>query len=181
MPNRSEVRSSAVDDYVENRRLYAAFMSLPEEQRAPLVLSYFVGKTHVEIARELGLSLGTTKSRISLGLRRLGKALKSKGAVVKRHIDELAELYALGSLEADERARGGTARQGLHACADRIRAAEETVAFISDLEAHHEPPQAIAENFASRLAISRHAQKQLSLKVITTAFVGGLIVLGFVR
>ncbi len=67
-----------VDDYVENRRLYAAFMSLPEEQRAPLVLSYFVGKTHVEIARELGLSLGTTKSRISLGLRRLGKALRAR-------------------------------------------------------------------------------------------------------
>jgi RNA polymerase sigma-70 factor (ECF subfamily) len=67
-----------IDDYVENRRLYAAFMSLPEEQRAPLVLSYFLGKTHVQIARELGLSLGTTKSRISLGLRRLGKALTAR-------------------------------------------------------------------------------------------------------
>jgi RNA polymerase sigma-70 factor (ECF subfamily) len=67
-----------IDDYLENRRLYAAFMSLPEAQRAPLVLSYFLGKTHVEIARELGLSLGTTKSRISLGLRRLGKTLKAR-------------------------------------------------------------------------------------------------------
>ncbi len=100
---------------------------------------------------------------------------------MKRHIDELAELYALGSLEADERAAVERHSRGCTACADRIRAAEETVAFISDLEAHHEPPQAIAENFASRLAISRHAQKQVSLKVITTAFVGGLIVLGFVR
>jgi RNA polymerase sigma-70 factor (ECF subfamily) len=70
------VQELRIEDYVENRRLYAAFMSLPEEQQAPLVLSYFLGKTHVEIARELGLSLGTTKSRISLGLRRLGKALK---------------------------------------------------------------------------------------------------------
>ena len=67
-----------IDDYVENQRLYAAFMSLPEEQRAPLVLSYFLGKTHVEIARELGLPLGTAKSRISLGLRRLGKALEAR-------------------------------------------------------------------------------------------------------
>lgn len=67
-----------IEDHVENRRLYAAFMSLPEEQRAPLVLSYFLGKTHVEIAQELGLSLGTTKSRISLGLQRLGKTLKSR-------------------------------------------------------------------------------------------------------
>jgi RNA polymerase sigma-70 factor, ECF subfamily len=67
-----------IDDFVENRRLYAAFMSLPLEQRTPLALSYFLGKTHVEIARELALPLGTTKSRISLGLRRLGKALKTK-------------------------------------------------------------------------------------------------------
>ncbi len=64
-----------IEDYVENRRLYDAFKSLPEEQRAPLILSYFLGKTHVEIAAELGLPLGTAKSRISLGLRRLGKAL----------------------------------------------------------------------------------------------------------
>ena len=72
---REELR---IDDHVENRRLYAAFTSLPEEQRAPLVLAYFLGKTHVEIARELGLSLGTTKSRISLGLRRLGKTLRAR-------------------------------------------------------------------------------------------------------
>jgi len=67
-----------IDDYIENQRLYAAFMSLPEEQRAPLVLSYFLGKTHVEISQELGLPLGTAKSRISLGLRRLGKALTAR-------------------------------------------------------------------------------------------------------
>lgn len=65
-----------IDDYVENRRLYAAFMDLPQEQRIPLMLSYFFGKTHVEISQELCLPLGTTKSRISLGLRKLGKALK---------------------------------------------------------------------------------------------------------
>ncbi len=67
-----------VEDYVENRRLYEAFKSLPEEQRAPLMLSYFLGKTHAEIAAELGLPLGTAKSRISLGLRRLGKTLKAR-------------------------------------------------------------------------------------------------------
>lgn len=67
-----------IEDYVESRRLHEAFKSLPEEQRAPLVLSYFLGKTHSEIAAELGLPLGTAKSRISLGLRRLGKALKAR-------------------------------------------------------------------------------------------------------
>lgn len=84
----AKARASAVDrdglrieDYIENRRLHAAFMSLPENQRIPLALSYFLGKTHVEIARELGLPLGTTKSRISLGLRRLGKELKARVAL----------------------------------------------------------------------------------------------------
>ncbi|HEY1882255.1 MAG TPA: RNA polymerase sigma factor [Candidatus Cybelea sp.] len=71
-------REISVEDYVENRRLYDAFKSLPEEQRAPLILSYFLGKTHAEIAADLGLPLGTAKSRISLGLRRLGKALKAR-------------------------------------------------------------------------------------------------------
>ena len=67
-----------IDDYMENKQLYAAFMRLPESQRTPLALSYFLGKTHAEISRELGLPLGTTKSRISLGLRELGKVLKAR-------------------------------------------------------------------------------------------------------
>jgi anti-sigma-K factor RskA len=100
---------------------------------------------------------------------------------VKRHIDELAELYALGSLEANERVAVERHIRGCTECADRVRAAEETIAFISELEAHHDPPQTIAENFASRLALSRNSQKRLSLKVITTVFVGGMIVLSLVR
>ena len=131
---------------------------------APLVLSYFVGKTHVEIARELGLSLGTTKSRISLGLRRLGKALKMKGAVVKRDIDELAELYALGSLEPAERALVERHVRGRIACADRIRAAEQTIASISDLEV---PPRTAACHCGELCGPPRgkpHAQRRLSLR-----------------
>jgi hypothetical protein len=63
----------------------------------------------------------------------------------------------------------------------RVSLREETIAFISDLEAHHEPPRAIAEQFAARLAVSRSAQKRLSLEVITTVLAGSLIVLGFVH
>lgn len=100
---------------------------------------------------------------------------------MKRHIDELAELYALGSLESAERAAVERHIRGCTECADRIRAAEETISFIADLEAHHEPPDAIAENFACRLAGSRLAQQRLSLKVITSVLAGGLIVLGLVR
>jgi hypothetical protein len=52
------------------------------------------------------------------------------------------------------------------------------MAFISDLEEHHEPPQTIAESFAARLAASRAAQKALSLKVIATVVAAGAILIG---
>ena len=62
-------------DVIEHDRLRKAMATLPEEQRRPLELAYFEQKTHTEIARELNEPLGTIKSRISLGLRKLGAAL----------------------------------------------------------------------------------------------------------
>jgi len=64
-----------VVDVIEHGRLRTALRDLPSDQRRPLELAYFEHKTHVEIARELGEPLGTIKSRISLGLRKLGTAL----------------------------------------------------------------------------------------------------------
>ncbi len=95
---------------------------------------------------------------------------------MSRHIGELAELFALGSLDDTERATVERHVRACLQCADRIRDAEETVAFLSDLEEHHNPPQTIADRFATRLALSRAEQKSLSLKVITTAAVIGLMI-----
>lgn len=67
-----------IEDFVQQNKLRAALDELPQEQRRPVLLAYFGGKTHVEIARELSEPLGTVKSRISLGLRKLGAALKEK-------------------------------------------------------------------------------------------------------
>ncbi len=64
-----------IEDFVENRRVREAIEQLPEDQRNAVLLAYFGGKTHVEIAKELDQPLGTIKSRISLGLRKLGLAL----------------------------------------------------------------------------------------------------------
>ena len=64
-----------IDDFVEQRRVREAIAQLPEEQRKALLLAFFGGKTHVEIAKELNQPLGTIKSRISLALRKLGLAL----------------------------------------------------------------------------------------------------------
>jgi RNA polymerase sigma-70 factor, ECF subfamily len=58
-------------DPVETQRLQTALGRLPEEQRTALVLAYYRNKTHVEIAEQLGVPLGTIKSRISMAMRKL--------------------------------------------------------------------------------------------------------------
>lgn len=64
-------------DVIERDRIRVALASLPPEQRRPLEMAYYEQKTHTEIARALEAPLGTVKSRIALGLRKLGSALGS--------------------------------------------------------------------------------------------------------
>jgi RNA polymerase sigma-70 factor, ECF subfamily len=67
-----------INDFIEERRVREALAQLPDEQRTAVLLAYFGGKTHVEIAKQLGQPLGTVKSRIALGLRKLGAALTAE-------------------------------------------------------------------------------------------------------
>jgi RNA polymerase sigma-70 factor (ECF subfamily) len=55
----------------DGRLLRKLLMKLPEEQRQVIVLAFFQGMTHAEIADQLDLPLGTVKSRIRLGLQQL--------------------------------------------------------------------------------------------------------------
>ncbi|MGB9652172.1 MAG: sigma factor-like helix-turn-helix DNA-binding protein, partial [Candidatus Cybelea sp.] len=64
-------------DPIERDRVRRALLALPAEQRVPLALAYYDGKTQSEIAAELQEPLGTIKSRIKLGLRKLAAALGS--------------------------------------------------------------------------------------------------------
>jgi RNA polymerase sigma-70 factor (ECF subfamily) len=66
-----------VVDPVETKRLQAALGRLPDEQRTALTLAYYGNKTHVEIAKELDVPLGTIKSRISMAMRKLQTELAS--------------------------------------------------------------------------------------------------------
>lgn len=71
-------------DPIERDRVRAAMAGLPVEQRTPLELAYYEGKTHREIALELQQPLGTVKSRIAMGLRKLAGALQSVAAVERQ-------------------------------------------------------------------------------------------------
>jgi RNA polymerase sigma-70 factor (ECF subfamily) len=69
-----------IDDAIaaqEGRRLRVALHSLPENQRRALVLAFFDGLSHSEIAEALGEPLGTVKTRIRKGLLRMREVFVS--------------------------------------------------------------------------------------------------------
>ena len=79
-----ELPESIPDDHRMEERAFAnldgakvrtALASLPEEQRHLIELGFFEGITHEEIARRTGIPLGTVKTRIRSGLRRLRSLL----------------------------------------------------------------------------------------------------------
>jgi len=53
-----------------------AIGSLPEDQRRALVLAYFEGLTHQEIAERTATPLGTVKTRVRLGLMKLRERMR---------------------------------------------------------------------------------------------------------
>jgi len=67
------------DDALEDRAfsmldaefVRSALARLPEEQRRPIELGFFGALTHEEIARKMDIPLGTIKTRIRTGLRKL--------------------------------------------------------------------------------------------------------------
>jgi RNA polymerase sigma factor (sigma-70 family) len=61
--------------YARAHEVRSALIRLPVEQREVLVLAYFGGYTHSQIATYLGLPLGTVKARAFRGLRRLAELL----------------------------------------------------------------------------------------------------------
>ena len=62
----------------EHRLLRDAVATLPQEQATALRLAFFDDKPHCEIAAELGLPLGTVKSRIRLAMAKLRVIVKDK-------------------------------------------------------------------------------------------------------
>jgi RNA polymerase sigma-70 factor (ECF subfamily) len=76
---RDEPEEIDIPDHVELKRLKGAVKALPLEQRQALELAFFRNKTHVQIAGELGVPLGTVKSRLSLAIRKLHARLAPEG------------------------------------------------------------------------------------------------------
>lgn len=68
------------EDFLARRRheVRDALEDLPPEQRQVLEMAYFGGMTQVRIAEELGIPLGTVKTRTFAALRKLRGALETE-------------------------------------------------------------------------------------------------------
>ncbi len=88
--NRQRIAADAFDERRDDHALAAHWYAerdetvhlsleiLPPEQRRCIELAFFYGLTHQDIAAMLGLPLGTVKSRIRLGMRKLQAALREE-------------------------------------------------------------------------------------------------------
>ncbi|MBV9700038.1 MAG: sigma-70 family RNA polymerase sigma factor [Candidatus Eremiobacteraeota bacterium] len=61
---------------LDGARVRDALERLPREQREAIELGFFGGATQEDIARETGIPLGTVKTRIRMGLRKLRNVLE---------------------------------------------------------------------------------------------------------
>jgi RNA polymerase sigma-70 factor (ECF subfamily) len=73
-------KRTGVDDAIqsqERKAVRGALDELPESQRIALALAYFEGLSQSEIAEKLGEPLGTIKTRMQLGMKKLRERLKA--------------------------------------------------------------------------------------------------------
>ncbi|MEZ4591049.1 MAG: sigma-70 family RNA polymerase sigma factor [Chloroflexota bacterium] len=67
---------TAVVHQMQKQRVHAALAELPEEQQEVLLLAFFNGYSHSQIADQLAMPLGTVKTRIRLGMQKLKLVLQ---------------------------------------------------------------------------------------------------------
>ncbi len=77
-PEPAPLADAAIAADQQAQRLRAALGLLPPEQLSLLELAFFQDRTHSEIEADLGIPLGTVKSRLRLAMIRLRAALKDE-------------------------------------------------------------------------------------------------------
>jgi RNA polymerase sigma-70 factor (ECF subfamily) len=81
---------------LQRKRVRGALAQLPDDQRQALVLAYFRGYTHEQIAEQLKQPLGTIKTRIRLAMQKLRHLLEDERADAS---DDNADTYLFDEKE----------------------------------------------------------------------------------
>ncbi len=68
--------TDAVHAHIDHARVHGAMATLPWAQREAVSLAFLAGLTHQEVSIRMQTPLGTTKSRVRLGLKALRGALE---------------------------------------------------------------------------------------------------------
>lgn len=67
---------TAVLQQMQKQKVHTALAQLPQEQQDVLILAFFQGYSHSQIAGQLEMPLGTVKTRIRLGMQKLRHILQ---------------------------------------------------------------------------------------------------------
>lgn len=72
-------RPEAIAEWsMEARAVREAVRLIPDEQRLTVEMAYFRGMTHAEIAEEMGVPLGTVKSRLRIAMDKMREYLRPR-------------------------------------------------------------------------------------------------------
>ena len=73
----TETSSEIQLNHTAGQQVSLLLKKLPKEQAEILLMAYVEGKSHREIAEQLGVPIGTTKSRVRLAFQRLRKLMEN--------------------------------------------------------------------------------------------------------
>ena len=134
------------DDVV---RLRSAFRELPPLERLAVELAYFEGLTISQIATRLEQAPDATNARIRTGLQRLAGSVGAPRMGETRHdmppTHELAAIYALGALNATERAAFDAHLEVNRESVDEVLSLLPVARRLAWTVPPHEPPPGLRE------------------------------------
>ena len=131
-------------------RLRSAFRQLPPLERIAIELAYFEGLTISQIATRLEQAPHVANTRIRTGLERLaGSVAEAPASDKPRHdtlpTSEMAGLYALGALNASERAAFDAHLEVDRGSVDEVLSLLPVVRRLALTATPHEPPAGLRE------------------------------------
>ena len=149
LPDPVQGRITGEDGPVDAPRLRAAFRALPSLERLAIELAYFEGLTISQIAARLEQAPGAANARIRTGLLRLAGGTGAQRKYESRHdappTHELAGLYALGALNAGERAAFDAHLEAHRESVDEVLSLLPVTRRLAWAAPPHEPPPGLRE------------------------------------